>query len=195
MVWSLVRVAILVDNMYLEHVASAYGVHKLDMTKIPKVLLKDGEEHFRTFVFDALPFVPQNGATPEQIERKNGKKKYLDKLQYLERITVEQGKVKPKSWKCPGCNEKFNVPVQKLVDVKLSVRLVALGSTDIVDVIVLVTGDADMIPALDAIKNTRTTVRLAYADIGNVKTSKSLVRCCPEKKILEEQDISFCKLA
>lgn len=219
--------AILVDNMYLEHVARAFGVIKINMTKLPEVLLEEDENHFRTFVFDALPYVPDEidiakaqddlpcprcntintlgtkfctkcklSLDPKAayIERKNKKKQYLDKLQYLERIAVELGYVRPKRHKCRECNKEFVIPIQKLVDVKLSVRLVSLAWSDIVGTIVLVTGDGDILPAVNAVKDTGTTVRLAYAELENVFTSKSLIRACPEKKILTEQDLSYCKL-
>lgn len=183
--------AILIDNMYLEHICSAYGLERLDYTKLPKILLRDGEEHFRTFIFDALPFVPDN-PQQEQIDRKNNKKQFLDKLQYLERIAVELGKVRPKSTICFKCKNEFKVPIQKLVDVKISVRLTSLAWMKIVSTIVLVSGDADLIPAVEAINGSGTTVRLAYAELANVRTSKSLIRACPEKNIITEENIKSC---
>jgi uncharacterized LabA/DUF88 family protein len=87
----------------------------------------------------------------------------------------------------------FSVPVQKLVDVKISVRLVALGTSGIVKKIVLITGDKDLLPAVDAIKDTGTTVRLAYVSEQDVQTSKDLIRACPEKHKLEQPDIASCR--
>lgn len=186
--------AILIDNMYFEHICSAYGCERVDYTKIPDILLRNGEKHFRTFVFDALPFVPDYNALDEQKMRKANKKSFLDKLQYLERIAVELGEVRPKRTKCYNCKNEFYVPIQKLVDVKISVRLTSLAWMKIVNRIILVSGDADLIPAVEAINGSGTTVRLAYAEVGSVRTSKSLIRACPEKSILTEGNIKSCLL-
>ncbi len=186
--------AILIDNMYFEHICSAYGCERVDYTKIPDILLRTGEEHFRTFVFDALPYVPDFNPQTDQIERKANKKSFLDKLQYLERIAVELGEVRPKFTKCYKCKNEFSVPIQKLVDVKISVRLTSLAWQKVVSKIVLVAGDSDLIPAVEAINGSGTTVRLAYAEVGSVRTSKSLIRACPEKSILTEGNIKSCLL-
>lgn len=185
--------AILIDNMYFQHICSAYGCERVDYTKIPEILLRTGEEHFRTFVFDALPFVPENPQAGQE-ERKANKKSFLDKLQYLERIAVELGEVRPKFTKCFKCKTEFIVPIQKLVDVKISVRLTSLAWMKVVNKIVLVAGDSDLIPAVEAINGSGTTVRLAYAEIGSVRTSKSLIRSCPEKSIITEGNIKSCLL-
>lgn len=79
-----------------------------------------------------------------------------------------------------------------MVDVKISVRLTSLAWMKIVSTIVLVSGDADLIPAVEAINGSGTTVRLAYAELANVRTSKSLIRACPEKNIITEENIKSC---
>jgi uncharacterized LabA/DUF88 family protein len=186
--------AILIDNMYLQHAANIFNVGALDPRKFPKAFLRQPpEEHFRTFIFDALPYVPDFGATEKHKEYRAKKDSYLKAIQYYEKIAVELGDVRPKSTHCPKCNANFTIPVQKLVDVKISVRLVALGTTGIVKKIVLVAGDKDLLPAVDAIKDTGTTVRLAYVAEQDVQTSKDLIRACPEKQKLEQPDIASCR--
>jgi uncharacterized LabA/DUF88 family protein len=179
--------------MYLQHIQDEFQTGQVDITKLPKVLLRDGEEHHRTWVFDALPYVPPN-PTPEQITRRNNKHQYLDALQYKERIAVEQGMVRPKTTTCRSCGVEFQVAVQKLVDVKMSVRLVELAYSDSVDRIVLLSGDADLLPAVEASGSSGATIRLAYAESGQVRTSRALIRSCPEKQKLTPEDLAFCRL-
>ncbi|TMI37939.1 NYN domain-containing protein [Candidatus Bathyarchaeota archaeon] len=186
------RVAILIDNMYLQHIQDEFQTGRIDIAKLPQVLLRAGEDHHRTWVFDALPYVPLN-ATQEQIARKDDKHRYLNALQYKERITVEQGVVRPKLTECYKCGAQFQVPVQKLVDVLISVRLVQLAFSDSVDRIVLVSGDADLLPAVEAAEESNTTIRLAYVEEGHVRTAKALIRKCPEKHQLTSADLSACK--
>lgn len=187
------KVAILVDGMYLQHACDEFGTGRIDLTKLPKILLRNGESHHRTYLFDALPYASDIGATSEQVERRKAKKAYFDALQYQEAITIEQGVVRPKRTTCYHCNKEFNVPIQKLVDVRMSVRLVQLAWSKIVDKIVLVTGDGDLLPAVEAVEISGTTVRLAYCSEGNVQTSGALIRKCPEKHQLKGNDLAFCR--
>jgi uncharacterized LabA/DUF88 family protein len=79
-----------------------------------------------------------------------------------------------------------------LVDVKLSVRLVSLAWSGVVKKIVLVSGDGDMIPAVEAVDGTEAIVRLEYVDAdekpAKVKTAKGLIKACPEKHRLTKDD-------
>ena len=132
--------AILIDNMYLQNAQRVFGIDQLDPRKYPKAFLRSQppEEHFRTFIFDALPYVPETGTTKFQIENRDKKHGFLEAIQYYERIAVEYGDVRPKHAHCPKCNTDYFVPVQKLVDVKISVRLVSLAWSGVVRKIVLV---------------------------------------------------------
>lgn len=130
-----------------------------------------------TYIFDALPFVPRENASERQKELRNGKKAYLEALDYYERIRVELGYVKPKLSTCHDCGKRFYVPVQKLVDVRISVRLMMLAWEKIVNKIVLVSGDSDLIPAVESARPSGTIVRLEYFDADKVRTSKGLIRC------------------
>lgn len=117
----------------------------------------------------------------------------MEAIQYYERIAVEYGDVRPKHAHCPKCNTDYFVPVQKLVDVKISVRLVSLAWSGVVRKIVLVAGDKDLLPAVEAIKDSNTTVRLAFVEEQDVQTSKELIRACPEKHKVTQSDIASCR--
>ena len=187
------KVAILIDNMYLENISRHYGVHSFDTDKLKKLLLDDRtEEHFKTFVFDALPYAPEGDA--EKIERKIKKAKYLDKLQYLDRTEVQRGYVASHFKTCPECSKRIPMPVQKLVDVKIAIKLVSLGWGDIVDKIILITGDKDLLHAVRVLEETNTIVKLVYANTPKTTTSQALIRICPETQELSKQDIEYCRL-
>ena len=184
------KVAILVDNMYFEHAANVYNAYPSDIAKLPQILLKKEEELYKTYVFDALPYVPEN-PTPEQKARRDRKAAYLAALKYKERIVVEYGHVVPKKSKCFKCGSENIVPVQKAVDVKISVRLVSLAWAKIVNKIVLVTGDADLVPAVEDVEKSGTIVKLAFVRAEDVGTSAGLIKACPEKHELTPQDLAF----
>jgi Uncharacterized conserved protein len=190
-----ISTAILIDNMYLLNAAKVFGVEQLDPRKYPEVFLRaqPPEEHYRTFIFDALPYVPERGANEWQIDQYRRKQAYLKAIEYYERIAVELGEVRTKHTRCFRCGADFNVAVQKLVDVKISVRLVSLAWSGVVRKIVLVSGDSDLLPAVEAVKDSPTTVRLAYVEEQDVQTSQALIRACPEKQKLTLQDITACR--
>ena len=60
---------------------------------------------------------------------------------------------------------------------------------NVVEKIVLVTGDGDLVPAVKAIEPTRTIVRLAYVSSGPVQTALNLIKVCPETIELGKDDI------
>jgi uncharacterized LabA/DUF88 family protein len=181
------KTAILIDNMYLQNLKNEYGVDSLDPSRFSAALLRPGEVHYMTYIFDAEPYVPKEEATDEQIELRSKKKDYLEAIQQYERIKVELGYVAPKLWKCPQCGETFTVPVQKQVDVKISVRLMSLAWERVAEKIVLLCGDGDVLPAVRAVEPTGTIVRLVYVQFGRVKASRALIRECPEKMKLTRE--------
>ena len=106
-------------------------------------------------------------------------------------MKVEEGYVKPKRWKCKECNTKYIVPVQKAADVKLSVRLITLPWFNNIEIIALVAGDGDFKPAVNALEDSRTIVRLYYAKVGNTGVSKKLMQACNEGRELKPENFKF----
>lgn len=188
------RTAVLIDNMYLYNLSKDYGVDFLDIVKFSDNLLENDEERYMTYVFDALPYVPDNNPTDEHIIKKDSKARYLDSLEYLDRVKVERGQVRPKYINCKHCNNRLEIPVQKLVDVKLSVRLTELAWSRSVDRIILVSGDKDLLPAIDAIDNSGVSIRLAHGKVKSTYTSKALIKACHQNKILNKEDIEYCRM-
>jgi hypothetical protein len=181
--------------MYFQNACELFNVWNIDYEKkLPKMLLREGEHHFRTWLFDALPYVPDTGATSEQKARRERKRAFFEALRFKEGIVVEEGVVRPKKTVCYNCQSEFSVPVQKLVDVKISVCLTSLAWSRTVDKIVLLAGDRDLLPAVEAALPTKVTIRLAYFSEGNVMTSKDLIMKCPEKHPLTGTDLATCVL-
>jgi uncharacterized LabA/DUF88 family protein len=189
------KVAILIDGMYVENAARVFGFEKVDVEKLPSILLKPSrEELFRIYVFDALPYLPID-ATPRQIHNHERKRSYLEGIRYIDRVFVDLGDVRPKYGTCHECNKKTMVPVQKLVDVKISVRLVALGWGKTVDTIVLFSGDKDILPAVEEVNRSGTgvNVRLAYVEDSGIGANKELIKSCPETMRITREQLLSCK--
>ena len=185
------KVAILIDNMYLQNIASYYNIEKIDIRKLQQLLLTKDETHFRTFIFDALPFVAKSNPSEEQLENRRKKQGYLTRIEYFDRTQVELGQVRPRFYKCEACGNKLLRPLQKLVDVKLAVKLVYLSWSKIVDKIILITGDKDMLLAINVVEETAIPIKLIYANTPKTMTSKDIIKRCSEKKELSKADIQF----
>lgn len=176
------------------NLAKDNGVDSIDVVKFSDNLLEDDEERYMTYVFDALPYVPNNNPTEEHIKNKDSKARYLDGLEYLDRVTVERGQVRPKYHTCIHCDNRLEIPVQKLVDVKLSVRLTELAWSRSVERIILVCGDKDLLPAINAIDNSGVSVRIVYGKGKSTFTSKELIKACHQNKVLSKEDIEYCRM-
>jgi len=187
------QAAVLIDNMYLQNMSDFFNIHKIDIPKFSRHLLNEDETLFRTFVFDALPYIP-NEPTPEQLQRKKDKADYFNRLKYFDRVVVEEGYVKGKDVKCPSCYTWFKNPVQKAVDVKISVRLLELALHKKVSIIVLVSGDGDLVPAVEAANQSDAAVRLRYTLVPGARTSSVLIKTCPEQSELKREDLEYCRL-
>ncbi len=87
---------------------------------------------------------------------------FHDGLRLLDRFEVFLGDVMPRHFTCPHCQEHFTQDTQKRVDVALAVELVHLATAGHVDLIVLVAGDRDFMPAIAAAKHAGVIVRLVH---------------------------------
>ena len=73
--------------------------------------------------------------------------------------------------KCPICNGRFERPEEKRTDVHIAVTLFRLATTNKYDTIILVSGDTDFLPALEAVKQSyphiRTGVLFPYKRVSS----------------------------
>ncbi len=87
---------------------------------------------------------------------------FHDSLRLLQRFDVFLGDVVERPYHCRNCNTTGMVPTQKRVDVALAVELVHLASTQQVDVITVIAGDMDFLPAIETAKHEGSIIRLVY---------------------------------
>ncbi len=119
------------------------------------------------------------------------KQQYLDSLNLLDRVEVRKGEVQRKEIRCTkGPNHiKF---VQKRVDVLLSVDMVRLAWANFVDKIVLVSGDRDFLPAVNAAKDAGTIIKLIYAKEPKAYVHTNLLMAVDERQVLNKTLINKC---
>jgi uncharacterized LabA/DUF88 family protein len=112
----------------------------------------------RTYYYDALPYSPPR-PTEEDLSLLGAKRRFFNALRREPKIMVREGRT-ARSW--DRLRGEF-VYEQKFVDVLLAVDLVSLSAKQRIDVAVLITGDSDFVPAVEAAKSEGVQVRLVCA--------------------------------
>lgn len=112
---------------------------------------------FRTYYYDCLPH-QSSEPSEEERERLSRAQRFFVALQRLERFSVRQGRLVYR-----GVDDKGDpVYQQKRVDLQLGLDIASVVSRGVVRMIVLVSGDSDLIPALQFAQQEAVLVRLVH---------------------------------
>jgi len=140
------RVALFIDGSNLYHGLEAiFKRHDLDFTQFVAKLCGD-KCLYRTYYYNALQDV---NVRPDAFREQQ---EFLDTLKKTPYLEVRLGTIKTAQ----------GAQVEKGVDMMLGVDLVNFAWQDLYDTAVLVSGDADFVYALQAVKNMGKHVELAY---------------------------------
>ncbi|MHA2202506.1 MAG: NYN domain-containing protein, partial [Candidatus Hodarchaeales archaeon] len=157
------KAAVVVDGGYWRKIMEEMEIRSVDLVSLTDLICNPAFR-IRTYFFD--------GKTRES-------QSFHDGLQLLDRFEVYLGEVVTRSFFCPSCQETVEIQAQKRVDVALAVELVHLATTKSVDLIVLLAGDRDFIPAIETAKHAGVIIRLVH---GHPKTvSDTLFKLVDEK--------------
>jgi uncharacterized LabA/DUF88 family protein len=157
------KAAVVVDGGYWRKILGEMGIRSVDLVSLTNFICNPAFR-IRTYFFD--------GKTRES-------QSFHDGLQLMDRFEVYLGEVITRSFFCPSCQETVEIQAQKRVDVALAVELVHLATTKSVDLIVLMAGDRDFIPAIETAKHAGVIIRLVH---GHPKTvSDTLFKLVDEK--------------
>ncbi|OPY53797.1 MAG: NYN domain protein [Methanosaeta sp. PtaU1.Bin060] len=146
------RAAVLIDGAYLTKILDVdFGKPKIDLAKFSDILCGD-YERLRTYYYNCMPY---QSCPPTEEERRRfaAMDKFVYTLRKLPRFEVKLGRL--------GCiGGEF---IQKRVDIALAVDLVRLSCERIIGKAVVVTGDSDFVPAIEAAKEAGVLVVLYYS--------------------------------
>lgn len=178
------KAAVLIDGGYFEKVRLSLNKPEIDIIKFCNNIC-DPCERFRTYYYDALPWV---GEPPDEkdLKRRQIKQQFLDSLNLLHRIDVRLGEVQRKEIKCISGPNHIEF-IQKLVDVLLSVDMVWLSWSDFVDKIILVSGDRDFLPAVETAREAGIIIKLVYANPPYAYVHTNLLMACDERQIIDKE--------
>jgi uncharacterized LabA/DUF88 family protein len=104
---------------------------------------------------------------------KEARHRLLIRAQEHEGVTVIEGEFKKKDIRCKICKEVFKGREEKRTDVNIAVELLRLAHYGQYDTAIVLTGDTDLIPALDAVRQLHNHIKIAVVlPIG--KSSKDM---------------------
>jgi uncharacterized LabA/DUF88 family protein len=151
------KVAIFVDGGYLAKILfpiTGSSVFPIDFGKLSEVLAV-GQSRLRTYYYNCPPYVAPS-PTPEETRRASKAHSFYDALNRLPRFQVRLGRLEFRGNKADGSP----IFVQKRVDALLSVDMVQLGLTRQIGKVILLAGDSDFLPAIEAVKAAGVLVEL-----------------------------------
>lgn len=146
------RAAVLIDGAYLTKILDVdFGKPKIDLARFSDILCGKNER-LRTYYYNCMPY---QSCPPTEEERRRfaAMDKFVYTLKKLPRFEVKLGRL--------GCiGGEF---VQKRVDIALAVDLVRLSCGRMIGKAVIVTGDSDFVPAIEAAKEAGVLTVLYYS--------------------------------
>lgn len=153
----MIRAAVFIDGGYLSKILKdRFGQAVIDYGQFAK-WAAEGYEIFRTYYYDCPPY---QSAHPTEDERRRtaSRQAFFTALNRLDRFSVRLGRLAYR-----GTNESGE-PIfeQKRVDLQLGLDLAFLVAKSRVEMVVLVSGDSDLIPAVRTAREQGALVRLVH---------------------------------
>ncbi|ENZ83129.1 hypothetical protein OR37_00904 [Caulobacter vibrioides OR37] len=171
--------AVFLDAGYIEKVLQREhpGI-RIDYAKLATKMAGD-EPLLRAYYYNCLPY-QSNPPSEEEKAVYDRKKKFIDALKYLPRFEVRLGQLVKAGI---GAN---NQPIfqQKRVDLMLGVDMALLAAKGKVTSIAIFTGDSDVIPAVEVVKQEGVVVHLWHGAMGagaQNAPSRDLHQMCDER--------------
>ncbi len=175
------RAAVFIDGGYLAVLLrEEFGEPRIAFDKLSDILMAPEYERLRTYFYYCMPY-QSNPPTTEEKERYRKSQGWIGSLQRLPRFEVRLGKLAKRG-------SSFE---QKRVDVLLSVDLVRMSWDHQIQRAILVSGDSDFVPAVQAAKEAGVLVHLYYSDRSY---HYELYDACDERTLITKDLIDQCRL-
>lgn len=145
--------AIFIDGGYLAKITEQqFHRPPIDFQRLSDVL-SDSDQRLRTYFYDCMPY-QSTPPTAQEKEKHKAKSQFIHAVQRsVQRFQFRQGRLRKTG---PTTFE------QKRIDVLLGVDMVRLCSKKQIDLVILIAGDSDLVPAVEACKEEGAIVRLYY---------------------------------
>jgi uncharacterized LabA/DUF88 family protein len=88
---------------------------------------------------------------------------FLDAMQSLPQLTIYYGRFQPDPKQCQKCGHYAYHPQEKKTDVNIATQLMCDAFHDCFDTALIISGDADLVPPVEAVKNLFPKKRIVIA--------------------------------
>ncbi|MDI6869760.1 MAG: NYN domain-containing protein [Bacillota bacterium] len=140
----------------LSKMLKAFGAPRIDYHKLVQWACA-GDALFRAYYYDCLPHQSAD-PTKEESERVSKAQRFFSALQDGPRFTVRLGRLEYR-----GTDDRGSpLFVQKRVDLQLGLDIASVVAKDRVATIAIVSGDSDLIPAVQFADEAAVIVRLVH---------------------------------
>lgn len=178
------RAAIFIDGGYILSQCKHQNIQP-DYSQLTDYLLEPIAKRYpidllRCYFYYCAPWMSQD-PTKEELRRMEAHDQFIEEMRGIDRWAVKLGKLEKRRGKQ---KEYFE---QKRVDVLLSCDMVRHAAAGHIQHAILIAGDSDFIPAVEATKESGTTVTLWCGDDGTVH--KDLVNLSDEVKRFDWQSL------
>lgn len=180
------KIAVFIDGGYLANVLKRhFGEPRLDYARIVDWICED-DELFRTYYYDCLPY-QSSIPTDEERQMVSRKQRFLTALKRLDRFTVREGRLEYRGTADDG------TPVfqQKRIDLQIGLDIATVVAMKRADIVAILSGDSDLLPALNMAKDTGVIVRLVHGPRGTYHND--LWDAADERKQISPEVIGQCR--
>jgi len=175
------KCAILIDGAYLEKVRdNDFNGMRVDIGKLGDELAGT-MERLRTYYYNCPPYTG-TPPTPEEKNRLALSDSFISALKRLPRLQVRLGKLQK-------IGDQYK---QKRVDIWMAVDLVRMSANRQIDKAILITGDSDLVPAIEAARDSGVVVALYYSP--NARHDE-LLQACDERTEITRRLMDSIRLA
>jgi uncharacterized LabA/DUF88 family protein len=141
------RVCVFIDGANFYHQCKDnLGRTDVDLGAFAGLLVGPSRTLVRTYYYTCR-------LTPDHpLEMRKSQEKFLGALDHIDYLEVRLGKLVRRSGKCNACGNVEEKWLEKGVDMRLGVDMLAAAAKDMYDTAVLVSGDGDLAEAVKAVK-------------------------------------------
>ena len=187
------RTAIFIDGAYLDKLLeNVFRGSRIDMGLLSAELAQKNEI-LRCYYYHCPPY-QSNPPTTEERQKVASHDRYIRALSRLPRFQVRLGKLAFRG----TTGEGRPIFVQKRVDIMMGVDMVQLAATRQIARAVLVAGDSDFLPAVDAVKQHGVLCMLWHGPFGRGRANtvhRELWDACDERMEIDHLLIDKTKRA
>lgn len=127
----------------------------IDYKKLCSILLDQGDECISITYCTAIATYRKNDSITRHIN-------FIEACK-INGIKIIEGKFKKKIWKCKKCHKDNDHHEEKRTDVNVALTAYRIAAKGLADKVIIVSGDTDMIPAIQAIKADFPNVQIGIA--------------------------------